>query len=147
MNKPTYKVEIDGENTFSFLSTGKNVIILKVVELVEIREGTFNLGFGDYDFANNVIDDKAESENGDAEKVLATVFGILLRFPSENPDKNVFISGSTPIRIRLYRMIINKYFDEFSQSLTILGGIDFEFEPFQKNKNYESFLVKKLLQN
>lgn len=41
MNKPTYKVEIDGENTFSFLSVGKNGIILKVVELVEIEEGTF----------------------------------------------------------------------------------------------------------
>lgn len=105
----------------------------------------FNLGFGDYDFANDTIDDKAESENGDAEKVLATVFGILLRFLSDNPDKNVFISGSTPIRIRLYRMIINKYFEEFSQSLEILGGNDFEFEPFQKNKSYESFLVKKLL--
>jgi hypothetical protein len=145
MNKPTYQVEIEDENNFSFLSVGKKGIILKVVELAEIREDTYNLGFGDYNFINDTVNDKIDSENGDAEKVLATVFGILMRFLSENPEKSVYISGSTPIRIRLYRMIINSYFEEFSQSLEILGGIDEEFEPFQKNRPYESYLVKKLL--
>jgi hypothetical protein len=145
MGKPTYQVEIDGENSFSFLSVGKKGIILKVVELAEIKEDTYNLGFGDYDFANDSVDDKSDSENGDAEKVLATVFGILMRFLSENPKKSVYISGSTPIRIRFYRMIVNSYFDEFSQSLEILGGINEEFEPFEKDKPYESYLVKKLL--
>jgi hypothetical protein len=51
MNKPTYRVEIEDENIFSFLSIGKNGIILKMVEIVEIQEGIYNLGFGDYNFA------------------------------------------------------------------------------------------------
>ncbi len=80
MNKPTYFVEIEDENIFSFLSIGKNGIILKMVEIVEIQEGIFNLGFGDYNFATESVDDKANSNNGDIEKVLATIFGIMIDF-------------------------------------------------------------------
>lgn len=145
MSKPTYQVESFEENSYYFLSIGKKGILLKVIELAEIEDNIYNLGFGDYDFSSNRIDDKAKSDNGDTEKVLATVFGILNQFLSENPDKSVFITGSTPTRTRLYQIIINTYFDEFSQTLEILGGIEGKFEAFQKNKAYESFLVRKLL--
>ncbi len=144
MNKPIYTVEIGDENTFTFLSIGRKGIILKVVELAEIEKGIFNLGFGDYDFKTHTVDDKIDSENGDAEKVLATVFSILVRFLTENPHKSIFVSGSTPTRTRLYGMIVSSYFDEFSTYLEILGGVENKFEPFQKNKHYESFLLKKL---
>jgi hypothetical protein len=132
MNKPIYPVEIDEDNSFSFLSIGKKGIILKVVELAEIEKGIYNLGFGDYDFTTHTVNDKIESENGDAEKVLATVFSILVQFLSDNPDKSIFIAGSTPTRTRLYGMIASSYFDEFYTYLEILGGIENEFEPFQK---------------
>jgi hypothetical protein len=145
MNKPTYQVQEHEENLYYFMSIGTKGIILKMVELSEIRPNVYNLGFGDYNFSKNIIDDKVESKNGDAEKVLATVFGILSQFLSDNPTKSVSISGSTPLRTRLYQMIVNTYIDEFSQSFDIRGGVGHEFEPFQKNKTYESFLVKKLL--
>ena len=127
------------------MSVGPKGIILKVVELIEIRPNVFNLGFGDYDFSKNTIDDKVKSKNGDAEKVLATVFGILSQFLSDNPTKSVSISGSNPLRTRLYQMIVNTYVDEFSQSFDIRGSVGNDFEPFQKNKTHESFLIKKLL--
>jgi hypothetical protein len=143
MNKPTYRVEIEDENIFSFLSIGKNGIILKMVEIVEIQEGIYNLGFGDYNFATNSVDDKANSNNGDIEKVLATIFGIMINFLEKNPNKTIFFSGSTPLRTQFYQRIVNTYFDEFSTILEIQGNREGEYEPFQKNREYESFFSQK----
>ena len=136
MNKPTYQVETDKENSFYFLSIGNKGIILKMVELAEIGENIYNLGFGDYDFTSKTINDKIKSSNGDAEKVIATVLGILNNFLLKNPNKTVFFNGSDLIRTRLYQKIINLYFDELSLKFEIYGGINHEFELFQKNKNY-----------
>lgn len=144
MNKPTYPVEIEDENSFSFLSIGKSGIILKMVEIVEIQDGIYNLGFGDYNFATESVDDKANSNNGDIEKVLATIFGIMIDFLERNPTKTIFFAGSTPVRTQVYQRIINIYFDEFSTVLAIQGNVNGQYEPFQKNRQYESFLVKKL---
>jgi hypothetical protein len=144
MNKPTYPVEIEDDNIFSFLSIGKNGIILKMVEIAEIQEGVYNLGFGDYNFTTESVDDKANSNNGDIEKVLATIFGIMIDFLNKNPNKTIFFAGSTPFRTQLYQRIVNTYFDEFSSILEIQGNINGKYEPFQKNREYESFLVKKL---
>ena len=142
MNKPTYQVKTDEENSFYFLSIGKKGIILKMVELAEISESIYNIGFGDYDFTTNTINDKIKSNNSDAEKVLATVLGILSEFLHKNPTKTVFFNGSDLIRTRLYQKIINLYFDELTHTFEIFGGVNHEFELFQKNKNYESFLIK-----
>ena len=144
MNKHTYPVEIEDDNIFSFLSIGKNGIILKMVEIAEIQEGVYNLGFGDYNFATESVDDKANSNNGDIEKVLATIFGIMIDFLNKNPSKTIFFAGSTPFRTQLYQRIVNTYFDEFSSILEIQGNRNGKYEPFQKNREYESFLVKKL---
>ena len=144
MNKPTYPVEIEDDNIFSFLSIGKNGIILKMVEIAEIQEGVYNLGFGDYNFTTESVDDKANSNNGDIEKVLATIFGIMIDFLNKNPSKTIFFAGSTPFRTQLYQRIVNTYFDEFSSILEIQGNRNGKYEPFQKNREYESFLVKKL---
>ena len=119
MNKPTYPVEIEDDNIFYFLSIGKNGIILKMVEIAEIQEGIYNLGFGDYNFTTESVDDKANSNNGDIEKVLATIFGIMIDFLNKNPNKTIFFAGSTPFRTQLYQRIVNTYFDEFSSMLEI----------------------------
>ena len=144
MNKHTYPVEIEDDNIFSFLSIGKNGIILKMVEIAEIQEGVYSLGFGDYNFTTESVDDKANSNNGDIEKVLATIFGIMIDFLNKNPSKTIFFAGSTPFRTQLYQRIVNTYFDEFSSILEIQGNRNGKYEPFQKNREYESFLVKKL---
>jgi hypothetical protein len=130
MNKPTYPVEIEDDNIFSFLSIGKNGIILKMVEIAEIQEGVYNLGFGDYNFTTESVDDKANSNNGDIEKVLATIFGIMIDFLNKNPNKTIFFAGSTPFRTQLYQRIVNTYFDEFSSILEIQGNINGKYEPF-----------------
>ncbi len=102
MNQATYQVQVVEQNSYAFMSIGKKGIILKVVEFAEIREGIYNLGFGDYDFATKDVDDKTVSDNGDTEKVLATVVGIVREFIEDNPTCSVFVAGSTPSRTRLY---------------------------------------------
>ena len=75
MNLPRYSIDFNEEdpNTFEFISKGKNGEIQKLVVYQEIAEGVFNLAFGDKDFETGDLNDKNISDNGDTEKVLATV--------------------------------------------------------------------------
>jgi len=58
-----------------------------------------NLGIGDL-LPNGSFDDKANSNNGDILKVLATVVYILKHYTSQNPEIMVFFTGSTKERTR-----------------------------------------------
>ena len=145
MNKPIYPIEYTNEYSYAFLSVGVNGIILKMVAFDKIEGNIYNLGFGDYNFSDGSIDDTIESNNGDAEKVLATVFSVLNDFLLKHPKFTVYFTGSTPIRTRLYQIAINTYLEEFSTRYEVFGQYGDEVEPFQKNKKYESFLIKKML--
>ncbi|WP_435353643.1 DUF6934 family protein [Emticicia sp. SJ17W-69] len=145
MNQPTYKVQINDENTFSFISVGRKGLILKVVRFDEIEDEIFNLGFGDFDFEKQTLSDTIVSDNGDMEKILATVVSILNKFLQNNPKYSVFIVGSTLSRTRLYQIAINRYYDDFSSYFEIFGRKKGQFELFQKNENYEPFLIRKTL--
>ena len=146
MNRPTYIIQkVDGYS-YAFFSVGKNGVILKIVAFEEIEENRYNLGFGDYDFSTGTVNDKAVSDNGDSEKVLATVVGILNDFLSEYPNYEVVVIGSTESRTRLYQIAINIYHEEFAKHYQIFGESEGEMAVFQKNKRYESFLIRRLLQ-
>ena len=122
----------------------KKGIILKVVVFDEIDTNTYNLGFGDYNFENEIIDDKVNSKNGDMEKIMATLVAIINDFSVKNKNCQIFLSGSDSIRTRFYQMAILKFYDEFSAAYEIKGTIDGFSESFQKNKKYESFLIRKM---
>lgn len=145
MNQPTYKIQVNEENTYSFISVGRRGLILKVVRFDEIEPDIFNLGFGDFDFEKQTLSDSIVSDNGDMEKILATVVSILSDFLQNNPKFSVFIVGSTVSRTRLYQIAINRYYEDFKVDFEIFGYKNSEFEIFQKNVNYESFLVRKML--
>ena len=91
----------------------------------------------------NEIDDLKVSDNGDAEKVLATVVSALHVFFDYHPNVFVFITGSTKVRTRLYRMGISKYYDELTSDYTIYGLLNNEFEGFKFGKSYDGFLTQK----
>jgi hypothetical protein len=104
MNLPTYDVKLKSEisNTFEFFSEGKNGKIRKVVVFQKIADGIFNLAFGDKIEETGTLDDKNVSDNGDTEKVLATVVLTIFMFTDKYPDAYIFATGSTPARTRLY---------------------------------------------
>ena len=145
MNEPVYNIDFDTlTDRYFFESIGQKGSVFKVVIFTEFQNDVYNLGFGDYDFKTKQIDDTIVSDNGDMPKILATVASIVVRFFDKNPMAYIFFEGSTKSRTRLYQMAINRYYDEFSIYFDLLGLINGEPKPFQKNKSYESFLIRKL---
>lgn len=84
-------------------------------------ENLYNLAFGDKNYDTGQLDDKIITDNGDSEKVLATVVAALYAFVDRYPGVWVYATGSTLARSRLYRMGINKYFDMVAADFDVHG--------------------------
>ena len=146
MNQPHYAfTHASKKKTFSFYSLGRQGKIKKVVQFKLIEDEVYNLGFGDYSVKLKSLDDKVVTDNGDMEKVLATVIAITEHFFNGHPNARIFLTGSNTARTRLYQIIINIHFEALIQDYEIFGFLDDEWCLFQKNINYESFLIFKLL--
>jgi hypothetical protein len=148
MRLEKYKLRADETLTaFEFTSEGPNGHILKCIEYTKVKlkgfKNVYNLGFGDKLPSSEDIDDKIVSDNQDRDKILATVASTVVAFISSRPKAKVFIIGSNQARTRLYRMAINKYFDELSYSFNIRGFLNEKWQPFEKNINYEAFLISR----
>ena len=146
MNYPKYQLKAERNlTTFEFVSVGRKGNIKKVVLFRETNlKGVFNLGFGDKNEATNDVDDLAISDNGDSEKVLATVASTVYAFYTKFPDALIYIVGSTPTRTRLYQIGISKNLPEISDDFYIYGQInEDDWEDFTVNKNYLAFLIQK----
>jgi hypothetical protein len=146
MNEPRYAFKhASRNNTFSFFSHGKRGRIKKVVQFRLIEDQIYNLGFGDYSDQHKALDDKVVTDNGDMEKVLATIIAIIEYFFDKNPSAGIFLTGSTTSRTRLYQIVINVHYSKLSQYFSIYGFYDEEWHEFKRNTKYESFLIFKLL--
>lgn len=75
------------------------------------------------------------------EKVLATVIQTIFVFFRTYPDKTLFFTGSTDARTRLYRAAIGRVMDELQEDLLVEGIKNNHKELFQKNVNYQAFLI------
>jgi hypothetical protein len=131
--------------TFEFLSEGNKGRILKVVQFQLMnQENLYNLAFGDKNFETGEIDDKVVTDNGDSEKVLATVVAALYAFAERHPESWIYATGSTASRTRLYRMGINKYYDIVIDDFEIMGEYKNEWEVYQFGKDYQAFAVHRI---
>ena len=101
------------------------------------------MGFGDTNAETGEIDDNVISNNGDSEKVLATVVATLYAFTDTHKNALVYATGNTKSRTRLYRMGITKYLEEVQQDFEIFGELGEEWEESRKDIDYEAFLVKR----
>lgn len=105
--------ELDAEDSltvFKFASEGSKGRIMKMVVYSQNHiKGLYNIAFGDLDPETNTINDVSVSNNGDTEKVLATVGATIYIFIEKYKDARIYATGSTKSRNRLYRMKIAKY--------------------------------------
>lgn len=147
MNLPKYQLSAEKSlMVFEFVSIGKNGRIPKLIKFSETHiEGVFNLGFGDKNENTGEIDDLIVSNNGDSEKVLATVVSAVYAFTDLNTDAWVYATGSTDSRTRLYQIGINKYYEEIIQDFEIYGLFKDKWIEFNKETKFEAFLVRRLL--
>ena len=143
MNLPQYKTNPDEDlHSFSFISEGKNGKIEKVIRYEKITDDVFNLGFGEKDPITGKINDKVVTNNGDTEKVLATVVSTVFTFTERNPNAYIYAIGSNHVRNRLYRRGITKYLSEALDTFAIYGMLpNQEFEIFNPNTDYVGFLL------
>jgi len=142
MNLPKYQVSADDEHfLYEFFSEGPKGSIKKTVIYSEIEDGLFNLAFGDWNEQLNKLDDSIRSNNGDRDKILATVASTAIDFTDRFPQAEIFTEGSTPARTRLYQMGISNNLAEISEDFEIQGYIYHEWQSFRKGINYEAFLI------
>jgi hypothetical protein len=142
MNLPKYPVFATEEtHTYGFYSEGPMGRIRKFVFYQKIGTNLFNLGFGDWDEERRQANDSNRSNNGDRDKVLATVASTALNFTDQFPDARLFAEGSTPARTRLYQMGISHNLLEINKKFEVKGFIGEQWEIFQHGRNYAAFLI------
>ncbi|OQP65849.1 hypothetical protein A3860_14745 [Niastella vici] len=150
MNLDHYQFKIAPDyHEYEFYSDGPRGRIKKMVvfSLVKWKGILFyNLAFGDYIDELNKLNDDSVSNNGDRQKVLATVATIVIDFANHFPDALIFATGSTPARTRLYQMNINRLWDEVKLLFQIYGvRSDGIMELFRPNENYHGFYARRIL--
>lgn len=145
MKLPKYPLaSSDKMMTFEFISEGQNGLIHKLVRFQPTNlKGVYNLAFGDNHLTTGEIDDKIISNNGDSEKVLATVVSTVYAFTDRYPNAWIYATGSTKSRTRLYRMGITKFHTEVKKDFEILGERNNDWENFKKGIDYEGFLIRR----
>lgn len=131
MNYPRYDILTSTQlEIFEFVSDGKKGKIEKIIQFEKIDfrdEIIYNLAFGDkkYKVVNGIttlyVDDSITSENGDRDKILATVAAAVYEFTAAYCDRLVIFTGSDDRRTRLYRMALSKNYDELSKDFDIFG--------------------------
>jgi len=129
---------------FEFTSAGPHGQIPKLIKFSETNlKGFYNLAFGNKHKETGDIDDKVVSNNGDSERVLATVVSALYSFSYKHQEAWVYATGSTKARTRLYRMGITKYINEVKEDFLVFGLLDGEWKEFEKDLEFTAFLVRR----
>jgi len=145
MKLPRYELKAEKSlMVFEFVSEGPKGEIPKIIKYSETNlKDLYNLAFGDKNLETGELDDTIVSNNGDSEKVLATVVSTVYAFCDKHPDSWIFATGSTKARTRFYRMGITKYIDEIKNDFDVYGLKENEWEKFVKEIEYDAFLVKR----
>ncbi len=127
-------------NVFEFISVGSKGAIRKMIHFQPTYTiGVYNLAFGDKHPTTNAIDDLIITNNGDTDKVLATVADALYIFLDKNPEALVYATGSTPARTRLYRMGITRFYEEIQQNSLSSEGLIKNFTNSKLERNMKVF--------
>jgi len=142
---PRYELKSDESLTvFEFVSVGRKGEIPKIVQYSETNlKDFYNLGFGDKDLQTGEVDDTVISDNGDSQKVLATVTATPYAFTDKYPEAWIYATGSTKSRTRLYRIGLTNNLDEITEDFELYGQREGEWQEFVKGVEYEAFLVRR----
>ncbi len=140
-----YEIEINEVNSdFEFTSVGKKGEIRKVVRFSSYGiPNVVNLGFGDKNLVTGELDDKVITDNGDFEKILATVGLTVYIFSNLNPHTVITFKGTNKARMRLYRIAISKFIERISEDFDVYGLTQTGWFPFERNTSYKGFLLQR----
>jgi hypothetical protein len=130
---------------FEFTSVGPRGNIKKVVAFLPTADPrVFNLAFGDMYSDDSTPDDRVVTDNGDRNRVLATVAEIVDRYTKRYPTRWVYFRGSTKERTRLYRIAITLNLEVLASKYEILGALHGTApQPFAIGTTADFFLIKR----
>lgn len=145
MNKEYYALETHNDRMeFEFCSEGPKGKIAKGIKY-QFMYGNevpfYNLAFGDLNGQTGEINDLSISDNADKELILATVAASVIMFTDNFPGAAIHAEGSTPSRTRLYQIAIASNYDDIVNLLSVFGYKNGSWHVFEKNVNYEAFVV------
>jgi hypothetical protein len=146
MNLPHYNYFTrNNYQDYEFYSEGPNGRVKKVVMFAKMQDDpiVYNLAFGDEDPETGIISDSVATDNKDTMIVLATVANTINDFCNRYGNHYIFAIGSTASRTRLYQIGISSIMDQISDEFEILGSKNGILYSFERNVNYDSFLVKR----
>jgi hypothetical protein len=135
----------DDYSVFDFVSIGKKGAIRKRITFTSrstVLGNFYNLAFGDVD-ENGELDDYRISDNGDRNKILATVFNVVELYTKKYPERWIAFRGSTKERNRLYRIAIGLNLEELCQIFEIYVYTEEGLKPFCKNMEVNVFVIKR----
>ncbi len=128
---------------FFFVSTGPRGEIQKAIQFRPMKEqGIFNLAFGDLNIDTGELDDEARSNNGDVEKILATVAKATYTFTQYNPMCWIYATGSSLSRNRICRTALDKYLVEIEENFEVFAEGPNGWQLYQKGGAYTAFLIR-----
>lgn len=145
MKHEKYQLESDRKLLlFEFTSIGPKGRIKKLVQYTETNlKDFFNLGFGDKDESTGEINDTVITNNGDSQKVLATVASTVYAFTDKHPDAWIYVQGSNIARTRLYRIGITNNIKEIKKDFHVFGLEDNQWHEFRNGIEYQAFLIRR----
>jgi len=115
----------DGVYKFRFISSGDEDIT-KVISISPINsvDNWYNLGFGNLEEKDgqSIVNDTAEKNNNDYDRVLATVFMSALYLFTLRPDAVIVFFGNTMHKHRIYKQKISANLESLTEDLKISGG-------------------------
>lgn len=142
--KEYWPLEVSEENrVYTFLSCGPSGNIDMTIQFTPTEEnGIFNLAFGILDRGGK-MDDVIINNNGDRNKIIATVIAAINEFTYHYPGKLAYFSGHTKERNKLYKGALSIYLEQWLQGYTIWAlKEDNSFELFKKNTSYFGYIIK-----
>ena len=145
MKHEKYQLESDRKLLiFEFTSDGPKGKIIKLVQYTETNlKNYFNLGFVDRDEKTGEINDTVITNNGDSQKVLATVASTVYAFTDKHPGAWIYVKGSNIARTRLYRIGITNNLVEIKKDYHVFGLKSNEWHEFRKGIEYQAFLIQR----
>lgn len=132
--------------SYYFESRSEERVIPKAIQFEKIGAQVYNLAFGDLDSGGD-INDVVVSNNGDMHKVMATVAQVVIAFFGAYPDRQIYFTGSSPSRQRLYRAILAREAERWSEVFEVQGVVQGKPVQFEGCVNYQAFLIKPIYEN
>ena len=148
MKLQSYQITSTKDSSFyEFTSKGSKGDIEKGIQFLSIpveknESPVFNLALGDIDPETGELNDTTRSNNGDRNRIFATVGSAVLDFCKNHPNARIFAQGNTEAKQLIYRAEVAKNLEEVNKHFVVYGLIDHEWEVFKKNKKYKALLIE-----